>query len=180
MREPRYNILADIQDATEQAKQGKLALYWQRTIQREYRCKKVTPAEQQAYEQLQSVLSEMPQWSDDEELRSEMEEIGGRVRFCHFWTDHDSMVQLTENRNGGFHAAYVLDTDASPEVRREAALLAQKELSKCIPQISGRSGRCPLAHTAQLPPHLCVADAGVGRGHPDHPEHRRPCRYRDD
>ena len=89
MREPRYNILADIQDATEQAKQGKLALYWQRTIQREYRCKKVTPAEQQAYEQLQSVLSEMPQWSDDEELRSEMEEIGGRVRFCHFWTDHD-------------------------------------------------------------------------------------------
>ena len=132
MREPRYNILADIQDATEQAKQGKLALYWQRTIQREYRCKKVTPAEQQAYEQLQSVLSEMPQWSDDEELRSEMEEIGGRVRFCHFWTDHDSMVQLTEDRNGEFTVAYVLDTDASPEVRREAALLAQKELAKCM------------------------------------------------
>ena len=50
----------------------------------------------------------------------------------------------------------------------------------CIPQISGRSGRCPLAHAAQLPPHLCVADAGVGRGYSDHPEHRRPCRYRDD
>ena len=56
MREPRYNILADIQDAIERAKQGKLALYWQRAIQREYCCKKVTPAEQQAYEQLQSVL----------------------------------------------------------------------------------------------------------------------------
>ena len=42
MREPRYSILADIQDAIERAKQGKLALYWQRTIQREYRCKKVT------------------------------------------------------------------------------------------------------------------------------------------
>ena len=92
MREPRYNILADIQDAIERAKQGKLALYWQRAIQREYRCKKVTPAEQQAYEQLQSVLSEVPQWSDEEELRSEMEEIGGRARFCHFWTDHDSML----------------------------------------------------------------------------------------
>ena len=50
MREPRYSILADIQDAIERAKQGKLALYWQRTIQREYRCKKVTLAEQQAYE----------------------------------------------------------------------------------------------------------------------------------
>ena len=40
MREPRYSILADIQDAIEQAKCGKLALYWQCTIQREYRCKK--------------------------------------------------------------------------------------------------------------------------------------------
>ena len=132
MREPRYNILADIQDAIERAKQGKLALYWQRAIQREYHCKKVTPAEQQAYEQLQSVLSEVPQWSDEEDLRHNMENIGGVVRFCHFWTDHDSMVQLTEDRNGGFHAACVLDTDTSPEVRREAALLAQKELAECM------------------------------------------------
>ena len=132
MREPRYSILVDIQDATERAKQGKLALYWQRTIQREYRCKKVTPAEQQAYEQLQSVLSEVPQWSDEEEQRYDMENTGGRLWFCHFWTDHYSMVQLTEDRNGGFHAAYVLDTDASPEVRREAALLAQKELADCM------------------------------------------------
>lgn len=132
MREPQYNILADVQDAIERAKQGKLALYWQRAIQREYHCKKATPAEQQAYEQLQSILSEVPQWSDEEELRSGMEEIGGRVWFCHFWIDHNSMVQLTEDRNGGFHAAYVLDADASPEVRREAALLAQKELAKCM------------------------------------------------
>ena len=132
MREPRYSILADIRDAIERAKRGKLALYWQRAIQREYHCKKVAPAEQQAYEQLQSVLSEVPQWSDEEELRSGMEEIGGGVRFCHFWTDHDSMVQLTEDRNGEFTVAYVLDTDASPEMRREAALLAQKELADCM------------------------------------------------
>ena len=132
MREPRYSILADIEDAIEQAKQGKLELYWQRTIQREYRCKKVTPAEQQAYEHLQSVLSEVPQWSDEEELRFEMEEIGSGVRFCHFWIDHNSMVQLTEDRNGRFHAAYVLDRDISSEVRRKAALLAQKELADCM------------------------------------------------
>ena len=132
MRKPRYSILADIRDAIERAKRGKLALYWQRAIQREYHCKKVAPAEQQAYEQLQNVLSKVPQWSDEEELRSGMEEIGGGVRFCHFWTDHDSMVQLTEDRNGGFHAACILDTDTSPEVRREAALLAQKELAKCM------------------------------------------------
>ena len=129
MREPRYDILADIQDAIERAKQGKLALYWQRAIQREYCCKKVTPAEQQAYEQLQSVLSEVPQWSDDEELRSEMEEIGGRVRFCHFWDEHYSMVQLTEDRNGKYSAAYVLDAETTPDVRKEAALQAQKELA---------------------------------------------------
>ena len=129
MREPRYSILADIQDAIEQAKQGKLALYWQRTIQREYRCKKVTPAEQQAYEQLQSILAEVPQWSDEEELHHDMENIGGKLWFCHFWIDHNSMVQLSEDCNGEFTVAYVLDTDASPEVRREAALLAQKELA---------------------------------------------------
>ena len=132
MREPRYNIFADIQDAIEQAKLGKLALYWQRAIQREYCCKKVTPAEQQAYEQLQSVLSEVPQWSGEEDLRHNMENIGGRVWFCHFWIDHDSMVQLTEDRNGAFTVAYVLDTDASPEVRRETAQLAQKDLKKCM------------------------------------------------
>lgn len=132
MREPRYSILVDIQDATERAKQGKLALYWQRTIQREYRSKKVTPAEQQAYELLQSILSEVPQWSDEEELHHDMENIGGKLWFCHFWIDHNSMVQLTEDCNGRFHAAYVLDTDTSPEVRREAALLAQRELAKCM------------------------------------------------
>ena len=130
MRELRYSILADIQDAIERAKQGKLALYWQRTIQREYRCKKVTPAEQQAYEQLQSILSEIPQWSSEEELRHDMENIGGRVWFCHYWEEHHSMVQLTEDCNGRFNAAYALDRDTSPEVRREAALLAQKELAE--------------------------------------------------
>ena len=132
MRETRYSILADIQDAIEQAKQGKLTLYWQRTIQREYSGKKVTPDEQQAYEQLQSILSEVPQWSGEEDLRHNMENIGGRVWFCHFWIDHHSMVQLTEDRNGEFTVAYVLDTDASPEVRREAALLARKELADCM------------------------------------------------
>ena len=132
MRKPQYSILADIQDAIEQAKLGKLALFWQRTIQQEYRCKKATPAEQQAYEQLQSILSEVPQWSGEEDLRHNMENIGGRVWFCHFWIDHDSMVQLTEDRNSEFTVAYVLDTDASPEVRRETALLAQTELADCM------------------------------------------------
>lgn len=132
MRKTQYSILADIQDAIEQAKLGKLALFWQRTIQREYCGKNVTPDELQAYEQLQSILSEVPQWSDEEDLRHNMESIGGRVWFCHFWIDHDSMVQLTEDCNSRFHTAYVLDRNTSPEMRREAALLAQKELADCM------------------------------------------------
>ena len=81
---------------------------------------------------MQSVLSEVPQWSDEEELRSGMEEISGGVRFCHFWTDHDSMVQLTEDRNGKYSTAYVLDTETTPDVRKAAALQAQKELADCM------------------------------------------------
>lgn len=96
MREPRYSILSDINDGIDRAKQGKLALYWQRNIEHEYRCKKVTPAEQQAYTDLQDILAAVPQWSDEEELRSGMEGIGGRVWFCYFWEEHDSMVQLAE------------------------------------------------------------------------------------
>lgn len=76
MREPRYSILSDINDGIDRAKQGKLALYWQRNIEHEYRCKKVTPAEQQAYTDLQDILAAVPQWSDEEELRSGMEGIG--------------------------------------------------------------------------------------------------------
>ena len=132
MRELRYSILADIQDAIEQAKCGKLALYWQRTIQREYRCKKATPAEQQAYEQLQSILSEVPQWSDEEDLRHNMENIGGRVWFCYYWEEHYSMVELTEDRNGKFNVDYVLDDTVTPEVRKTAALQAQQQLSECM------------------------------------------------
>ena len=77
MREPRYSLLADIQYDIELARQGKFALYGQRNIAREYRCKKATPEEQQAYETLQNVLFMVPQWSDTEELHSDMERIGG-------------------------------------------------------------------------------------------------------
>ena len=66
----------------------------------------------------------------------EMENIGGRVCFCHFWDEHYSMVQLTEDRNGKYSAAYVLDAETTPEMRRDAALLAQKELAECMQEWS--------------------------------------------
>ena len=77
-------------------------------------------------------MSETPQWSSEEELHHDMANIGGRVWYCHYWEEHYSMVQLTEDRNGRFNTAYVLDRNTSPEMRREAALLAHKELAECM------------------------------------------------
>lgn len=116
----------------EDARNGKLSPYWQNDLKRECLHRKLSAEERQALSELNRILSETPQWSGEEELCIEMENIGGRVCFCHFWDEHYSMVQLTEDRNGGFHAACVLDRDTSSEVRREAALLAQKELAKCM------------------------------------------------
>lgn len=125
-------ILPNIEEAMEDARNGKLSPYWQNDLYRECHRQKLSDEEQQALSELERILSETPQWSSEEELCHDMENIGGRVRFCRFWNEHYSMVQLTEDRNGGFHAACVLDTDTSPEVRREAALLAQKELAECM------------------------------------------------
>ena len=125
-------ILPNIEEAMEDARNGKLSPYWQNDLYRECHRQKLSDEEQQALSELERILSETPQWSSEEELHHDMANIGGRVWFCHFWIDHDSMVQLTEDRNGEFTVAYVLDTDASPEVRREAALLAQKGFAECM------------------------------------------------
>jgi len=125
-------ILPDIEEAMEDARNGKLSPYWQNDLSCQYRCQKLSDEEQQALSELNRILSETPQWSSEEELRHDMENIGGKVWFCHFWEEHHSMVQLTEDCNGRFNAAYVLDRDTSPEVRREAALQAQQELAECM------------------------------------------------
>ena len=91
--------------------------------------RRLSAEERQALSKLNRILSETPQWSGEEELCIEMENIGGRVRFCHFWDEHYSMVQLTEDRNGKYSAAYVLDAETTPDVRKAAALQAQKELA---------------------------------------------------
>ena len=120
-------ILPNIEEATEDARNGKLSPYWQNDLYHECR-QKLSDEEQQALSELNRILSETPQWSSEEELRHNMENIGGRVWFCHFWDDHYSMVQLTEDRNGKYSTAYVLDRETTPDVRKAAALQAQKEL----------------------------------------------------
>ena len=125
-------ILPNIEEAMEDARNGKLSPYWQNDLYRECHRQKLSDEEQQALSELNRILSETPQWSSEEELCIEMENIGGRVRFCHFWDEHYSMVQLTEDRNGKYSAAYVLDTETTPDVRKVAALQAQKELADCM------------------------------------------------
>ena len=94
--------------------------------------RRLSAEERQALSELNRILSETPQWSSEEELRHDVENIGGKVRFCHFWDEHYSMVQLTEDRNGKYSTAYVLDTEPTPDVRKAAALQAQKELADCM------------------------------------------------
>ena len=94
--------------------------------------RRLSAEERQALSELNRILSETPQWSSEEELRHDVENIGGRVCFCHFWDEHYSMVQLTENCNGKYSTAYVLDTKTTPDVRKAAALQAQKELADCM------------------------------------------------
>ena len=122
-------ILFTIEDAMQDARNGKLSPYWQNDLNRECLHRKLSAEEQQALSELNRILSETPQWSSEEELRHDMENIGGRVRFCHFWDEHYSMVQVTEDRNGKYSTAYVLDTETTPDVRKAAALQAQKELA---------------------------------------------------
>lgn len=119
-------ILPDIKDGIERARQGMLSLYWQRDIEREYRSKKPTDAEKRAYAELQSVTRMIPQWSSEEELEAEMNKQGGQVMFCHFFREHDSMVQLTQDCNGAFDVGYVLDAGITPTERKAAAQEAQR------------------------------------------------------
>ena len=125
-------ILPNIEEAMEDARNGKLSPYWQNDLYRECHRQKLSDEEQQALSELNRILSETPQWSGEEELCIEMENIGGRVCFCHFWDEHYSMVQLTEDRNGKYSTAYVLDAETTPDVRKVAALQAQKELADCM------------------------------------------------
>ena len=125
-------MLPNIDEAMEDARNGKLSPYWQNNLKRECQHGELSAEERLALSELNCILSETPQWSSEEELCHDMENIGGRVRFCRFWNEHYSMVQLTEDRNGKYSTAYVLDAETTPDVRKATALQAQKELADCM------------------------------------------------
>lgn len=133
-------MLPNIEEAMEDARNGKLSPYWQNNLKRECLHGELSAEERLALSELNCILSETPQWSSEEELCHDMENIGGRVRFCRFWNEHYSMVQLTEDRNGKYSAAYVLDA----ETRKSKILFfnAQKcgriELKRRTLQWTGR------------------------------------------
>ena len=107
--------------------------------------RRLSAEERLALSELNCILSETPQWSSEEELCHDMENIGGRVRFCHFWDEHYSMVQLTEDCNGKYSTAYVkkemirviqgtsgLDREMIQQMvneNKEALLIAQTNLA---------------------------------------------------
>ena len=122
-------MLPNIEEAMEDALNGKLSPYWQNNLKCECLHGELSAEERLALSELNCILSETPQWSSEEELCHDMENIGGRVRFCRFWNEHYSMVQLTEDRNGKYSTAYILDTETTPDVREAAALQVQKELA---------------------------------------------------
>ena len=125
-------MLPNIEEAMEDARNGKLSPYWQNNLKRECLHGELSAEERLALSELNCILPETPQWSSEEELHHDMANIGGRVWYCHYWEEHYSMVQLTEDRNGKYSAAYVLDAETTPDVRKVAALQAQKELADCM------------------------------------------------
>ena len=125
-------ILPNIEEAMEDARNGKLSPYWQNNLKRECLHRKLSAEEQQALSELNRILSETPQWSGEEELCIEMENIGGRVCFCHFWDEHYSMVQLTEDRNGKYSAAYVLDAPVPEQMKYDSLAEAASHLMQVL------------------------------------------------
>ena len=61
-------ILPNIEEAMEDARNGKLSPYWQNDLKRECLHRKLSDEERQALSELNRILSETPQWSGEEEL----------------------------------------------------------------------------------------------------------------
>lgn len=68
-------ILPNIEEAMEDARNGKLSPYWQNNLKRECLHGELSAEERLALSELNCILSETPQWSGEEELCIEMENI---------------------------------------------------------------------------------------------------------
>ena len=65
-------ILSTIDDAMEDARNGKLSPYWQNDLSRKCHSRKLSDEDQQSLLELNRILFETPQWSSEEEWRHDM------------------------------------------------------------------------------------------------------------
>lgn len=76
------------------------------------------------------MLQNVPQWNDEEAVQTEIAEQGGQVLFCKFFAEHSSFALLTQDRNGLYSIAFVLDCEISRKERKDAARLVQRLLKE--------------------------------------------------
>lgn len=122
-----YSIRCDDLDC---AKKGRFNPYLQGMMQRECSGMELFSEEQAQVRRIQVVLQNVPQWSDGEAVQAEMAEQGGQVLFCKFFKEHSSFAMLTQDRNGLYSIAFVLDCDISPKERKAAARLVRRLLKE--------------------------------------------------
>lgn len=115
------HVSPDLYDDLDCAKKGRLNSYLQGMMQRECSCLELSREEQAQVQRIQVVLQNVPQWSDEEAVQAEMAEQDGQVLFCKFFEKHSSFALLTQDCNGLYSIAFVLDCEISPKERKAAA-----------------------------------------------------------
>lgn len=115
------HVSPDLYDDLDCAKKGRLNSYLQGMMQRECSCLELSREEQAQVRRIQVVLQNVPQWSDEEAVQAEMAEQDGQVLFCKFFEKHSSFALLTQDCNGLYSIAFVLDCEISPKERKAAA-----------------------------------------------------------
>ena len=123
-------VLPDLCDDLDCAKKGRFNPYLQGMMQRECSVMELSREEQAQVRRIQVVLQNVPQWSDEEMVQSEMAEQGGQVLFCKFFKEHSSFALLTQDANGLYSIAFVLDCEISRKERKAAARLVQRLLKE--------------------------------------------------
>lgn len=137
-----YSIMPDLMDAIADAEKGQLNPYWQRRIMQECESEHLTLQEQTILERLYEALENVPQWTDEDALCSEIERQGGRVLFCHFFQKHDSFTELTQDKHGLCSIAVLIDRTLSSDEQREVAHEMQQALSEQME--SWNIGQCQM------------------------------------
>ena len=100
---------------------------------------------------IKKILAAVPQWSDEEAAHIEVERVDGKLLFCRYFREHNSMSELMQDCNGEYDIAYVLDSDISPAERKAAALEVQQLLSERMKEWKVECIRTPIPEKMKCP-----------------------------